>query len=191
MGAVRSAKPNGNAGSRICGAAINEESMGAPINFSALKKELVRHEGMRLKPYLCPAGKLTMGVGRNLEDRGITEEEADFMLNNDLNACIEDLDHALEWWRDLPLPAREVLVNMTFNLGIKGLLGFRNALAAFQAQDWQAAAKEMLDSRWARQVGPRAEELAEKVRGIEGQRSSVQAKIDALQEQIDELRDLV
>lgn len=122
---------------------------------------LKRHEGLRLMPYKCTAGKLTIGYGRNLEDRGISTEEAEMLLHNDIHNCINQLDVRLPWWKDQPEPVREVLINMCFNLGIGGLLGFRKTLSLLESKEYEKAAKEMLDSRWARQVGRRALELSE------------------------------
>ncbi|MDT8446175.1 MAG: glycoside hydrolase family protein [bacterium] len=153
------------------------------LNLRRLKAELLRHEGLRLKPYLCPAGKLTVGVGRNLEDRGLSEEEADYLLENDLQYCADALATQLPWTVQLPLEVREVLINMTFNLGITGLLGFKKTLESLQRRDWKAAAQEMLDSRWATQVGPRAEELAQKIVQVElGQRQSLEILMEIKQQ---------
>lgn len=134
------------------------------IDHKALTEMLVRHEGLRLKPYRDTVGKLTLGVGRNLDDKGISEAEAFFMLNNDITATVRELNHALPWWGDLAPTWQLVLANMAFNLGLSRLLGFRKMLAALEAGDYETAAAEMLDSKWARQVGRRAEELAAIVR---------------------------
>lgn len=131
-----------------------------------IKADLRRHEGVRLKPYLCSAGKLTIGIGRNLEDRGISTEEAEFLLDQDLDHCLEELKTNLPWFEALAPEAQEVLVNLCFNLGMPRLLGFKLMLAALEGGDWAEAAKQMLDSKWALQVGPRAQELAQRVAGI-------------------------
>ncbi len=119
-----------------------------------------RHEGLKLKPYRCTAGKLTIGYGRNLDDRGITEHEAELLLATDLAQITGELDRYLPWWQSLPQAAKEVLVDMAYNLGTSGLLKFKKTLAALQAKRWKEAAIEMLNSRWAKQVGPRAIELS-------------------------------
>ena len=125
-----------------------------------LRAELVRDEGLRLRPYRCSAGALTIGVGRNLDDRGITRAEALAMLDADIGAACDDLDRRAPWWRGLPAPARRGLANMAFNLGWPRLSGFRSMLAALEAGDWDRAADEALDSRWAAQVGDRAQRVA-------------------------------
>ena len=126
-----------------------------------LREQLIRDEGgFQSKPYLDSVGALTIGYGRNLRDVGISEAEAAFMLDNDLGAAAGDVDRAVPWARGLDEVRRAVLVNMRFNMGLGGLLGFRKMLDAAEAGDWQRAAAEMLDSRWARQVGDRAQRLA-------------------------------
>jgi len=126
-----------------------------------LVTDLLRDEDMKLKPYLCPAGKLTVGVGRNLEDVGITEAEATLLLANDIKRTRAELDRALPWWRDLPYPWQRGLTNMAFNLGLTRLLDFKLMLAALKTGDGETAAREALDSTWAReQVGIRAKRIA-------------------------------
>ncbi len=130
------------------------------MNLAKLTDELVRDEGLRLRLYKCTAGKNTIGVGRNLDDRGITKTEAMLMLAHDIDDCCDALDRTLPWWKNLDPVRQRVLVNMAFNLGINGLLNFRNTLAAIQAGDYARAAAGMRASLWARQVRDRAERLA-------------------------------
>ena len=130
------------------------------INMKQMAKQLELHEGLRLNPYYCTAGKLTIGIGRNLESNGISKAEAFFMLENDLIRLVSELDDQIPWWRDLSETRRRVLVDMAFNLGTFGLMKFKNPLAAIQGGDYATAAQEMLDSRWAEQVGKRAKTLA-------------------------------
>ena len=130
-----------------------------------IKAQLVRHEGLRLKPYRCTAGKLTIGIGRNLDDRGISRKEAYAMLERDIQDCEQWLiDKIPEIYNNLDEVRQSVLLNMCFNLGIKGLLEFKNTLAFVKAGDWERAAKGMLASKWAKQVGLRAIELSELMR---------------------------
>jgi len=130
------------------------------IDRDAMVRQLRLHEGERLKPYRCTAGKLTIGIGRNLEDRGITREESAYLLANDIAAEERELLRALPWVATLDEVRQRVLLDMAFNMGIVGLLGFKRTLATIQAGDYQAAATMMLDSRWAKQVGQRAERLS-------------------------------
>lgn len=130
-----------------------------------LKQQLLRHEGLRLKPYRCTAGKLTIGVGRNLEARGISQQEADMLLENDILDCERQLLDSIPMvYEGLNETRQNVLINMCFNLGLKGLLNFKNTLSHIEAGDWERAANGMLASRWAKQVGLRAIELAEQMR---------------------------
>jgi len=130
------------------------------INRDAMVRQLRLHEGERLKPYRCTAGKLTIGVGRNLEDRGITAAESAMLLANDIADMERELQRALPWVTRLDDVRQRVLLDMAFNLGIVGLLNFKRTLAAVQAGQYQQAATMMLDSRWAGQVGQRAERLS-------------------------------
>ncbi len=130
------------------------------IDRDAMVRQLRLHEGERLKPYQCSAGKLTIGVGRNLEDRGISREESAMLLNNDIAAEERELLRALPWVATLDEVRARVLLDMSFNLGLVGLLGFKRTLAAVQGGQYQQAATMMLDSKWAQQVGTRAERLA-------------------------------
>ena len=127
-----------------------------------IKEQLVRHEGLRLKPYRCTAGKLTIGYGRNLDDCGISQKEAYILLENDIQDCDQSLiDEIPEIYNALDEVRKSVLLNMCFNLGISGLLEFNNTLTFIAAGDWERAANGMLASKWAKQVGKRAIELSE------------------------------
>lgn len=125
-----------------------------------LIQQLRRHEGERLKPYRCTAGKLTIGVGRNLDDRGITAEESAYLLSNDIDRVWTELKARIPWMTGLSDVRQRVLLDMAFNLGIDGLMKFRNTLATIQAGNYQKAGEMMLDSAWAAQVGMRAQRLS-------------------------------
>lgn len=136
------------------------------INFANLYRQLREDEGLRLKPYRCTAGKLTIGYGRNIEDVGISEDEAEIMLVNDVRKVVSALPKALPFYHRLNGEVKEVLINMAFNLGIKGLLGFKKTLAYIEAGEYEKAADEMLDSDWATQVGDRAVRLSDKLKSV-------------------------
>lgn len=129
------------------------------MNRFLLKSQLEQHEGLRLKPYRCTEGKLTIGYGRNIEDVGISAEEAEYLLDNDIDR-VESRLRRIEGYRQLSPVRQAVLGNMAFNLGMDGLLRFVRMWEAIKDQDFDRAAREMLDSRWAVQVGSRADELA-------------------------------
>lgn len=129
----------------------------------ALAKQLTIDEGLKDKPYLDTVGKLTIGVGRNLHDVGLSPDEIQYLLGNDIKRVEGDLDVALPWWRDMTEARQQVLANMCFNLGVGGLLGFKNTLAAMKAGRYEEAATGMRQSLWARQVGERSERLAKRM----------------------------
>ena len=120
-----------------------------------LERELIRDEGLRLKPYHDSVGKLTIGVGRNLDDNGISEAEALMMLRNDIVNSQQELER-LRWFRQLDSRRKDAILNMHFNLGLPRLLSFKKMIAALEQGKWDKAADEALNSRWAEQVGERA-----------------------------------
>jgi lysozyme len=134
------------------------------MNRDALSAQLVTDEGLRLKPYRDTVGKTTIGVGRNLDDVGISKSEAMMLLGADIDVACAALDKSLPWWRGLSENRQDVLCNMAFNMGINKLMGFVNTLAKIQAGDYEGAAMGMLDSHWAQQVGERAQRLAKMMR---------------------------
>lgn len=129
-----------------------------------LSADVCRDEGLRLTAYKDPAGVWTIGYGHTgldvMEGLVWTLAQAMSALSMDLNTAIRDLDRELPWWRALSDVRQDVLANMSFNIGIGHLLGFTHTLAAIQASDWKAAWTEMLESKWAAQVGARADRLA-------------------------------
>ena len=126
--------------------------------------QIKRHEGFSATVYTCPAGKLTIGYGRNLIDKGISKVEANQMLYNDLYDIEMELLRRVHCFEKLDRVRRDVLINMAFNLGVNGLLNFKKMMAAVNDGYFELAAKEMLDSKWAKQVGNRALELSEQMR---------------------------
>lgn len=124
---------------------------------------LRRREGFSRMPYKCPTGHLTVGYGHNLEC-GISAEAAEFILRQDVKSAVSAVKNAFSWWNQLNEVRLFVLVDMCFNLGISGLKRFKKMLAACVAGDYEAAAEEMLSSRWALQVGARARENAAMMR---------------------------
>jgi len=126
-----------------------------------LRELLIKHEGLSLLPYIDSTGHLTIGYGRNIQIRGISNEEALFMMDNDIEGCIDDLMNTYDFWDDLNDVRQVVLVNMCYNLGINKLKRFSRMKRALSARDYSRASFEMLNSLWARQVGKRAVELAQ------------------------------
>lgn len=148
------------------------------MNKQRLIDKLVRHEGIRLKAYLDCCGKywrectcfkkgfITIGIGRNLDGKGITKEEAYVLLDNDLYSCIDDLNLNVSWWESLDDSRQEVLIEMCFQLGIYGLLGFKEFLSQLRKGDYKRASEEMINSKWAKQTAGRAKELSDIIKGI-------------------------
>ena len=128
---------------------------------AGLREDLIAEEGIRLKPYLCPAGKTTIGVGRNLDDVGITQDEAMEMLDNDIDRVNAQLAKALPWLETKSPDVQRAIANMTFQMGIGALLKFKKMLAAIQARDYNAARREALNSAWAKQTPQRAKRVTD------------------------------
>lgn len=134
------------------------------MDYSEMKRNLtellILHEGLRLKPYKCAAGKLTIGIGRNIEDVGITDEEAFFLLKNDIDRVEWEIKTRFSFYQNLSGTRKIVLLDMCFNLGIYRFKRFKKMIAALYAGNYDKAALEMLDSNWAKQVGTRATRLS-------------------------------
>lgn len=134
------------------------------MNRQRLKETLKRHEGIRLELYQCSAGKNTIGYGRNLDDRGIDLQEAEMLLDTDIEIVEKELRANFSFYEFLTDPRQEVLLNLCFQLGLPTLLKFRKMLVALQQLNYTLAAAEMLDSKWAKQCSNRAYELSEVMR---------------------------
>ena len=126
--------------------------------------QLRRDEGLQLFPYLDTVGKTTNGIGRNLTDKGITAEEAEMLLGNDVEAIQNALGAKLPWFRGLSDARQGALINIGFNVGVVGLLGFTKTLDFMSQSNWDAAADEILNSKWASQVGDRAKRISNQIR---------------------------
>lgn len=132
------------------------------MNYHATIEQIKRHEGLKLHPYKCTAGKTTIGYGRNLDDKGITASEAEEMLLTDM--CeVEERLFAEGMFSDLNDARKAVLINMGYQLGVSGLFKFKKMIAAVDRKEYELAAKEMLASRWAMQTPRRAKELSEQM----------------------------
>ena len=129
------------------------------MQLAQLVDELKRDEGVRLKMYKDSVGLWTIGVGRNIEERGISEQEAEVLLANDIQIALRDCEDIFDDFYSHPYDVQRALANMSFNLGKPTLSKFRNMIAAVDACDYALAADEAMDSRWAKQVGARAERI--------------------------------
>ena len=140
-----------------------------------LIEQLKRHEGYRAHAYRCTAGKRTIGYGYNLTANplklsslelqhaqlvGMGEYEAERLLKLMIAKVTDQLEEALPVINRLNTVRQDVLINMTYNMGLVGLLKFKKMLLALEKKDYQKASIEMLDSKWKDDVGNRAQELA-------------------------------
>lgn len=131
-----------------------------PEGKQKLKALLVQHESYKQFVYTDSTGHLTVGIGRNLSDRGVSTTEAFYLLDDDILYFTGKLNHFLPFFTKLSESRQIALVDMCFNLGIQGLLNFGKMISALEHGDYEDAAREMLDSKWAQQVGERATTLA-------------------------------
>lgn len=125
-----------------------------------LEQYIIREEGYSEKPYRCPAGKLTIGFGFNLEDAGLSREESLLILRYRLDRISAALAAKWPWFRDLSYPRKAALIGMAYQMGLAGLYGFKQTIAYVEAAQYEAAAAGMLASKWARQTPPRARRAA-------------------------------
>ena len=129
-----------------------------------LQKLLIKHEGFINKTYEIN-GLMHIGVGRNLDDMGLSDDEVLYLLENDISRCDKELLHNFKWYAELNRSRQDAMINLCFNLGMPRLMTFKKALAAMEDKDYSKAAIEFLDSLWARQVGPnRSNEIALMIR---------------------------
>jgi lysozyme len=134
------------------------------MNYHSIEEQIATHEGFRSKPYRCPAGKLTIGYGRNIEDSGISSSEAFVMLKNDIKDAEKVCVKMFPKWELFDIKRRWALIDMAFNLGESRFRGFKRMIAAINRDDWKIAAKEAMDSKWYVQVGLRAKFVVAQIR---------------------------
>jgi len=153
----------------------------------SIQEQLILHEGISLIPYKCTAGKWTIGVGKNLEDTGlyefekkrllgtyeltrqevidilqdrhITQEEALYMLDNDIRVIKAELESNYKWFNFLDEVRQKVIIDMRFNLGSAGFAGFKNMIRQLELENYQKVVEEMKNSKWYLQVKTRADRL--------------------------------
>ena len=124
--------------------------------YDNIKEMLIKNEGLVLQVYKDSLGYDTIGVGRCLDKNGISEDEAMYLLENDINRVVANLDKVWEVWRSFPLPAQEVCVDMAFQMGITGFMNFRQTRALMEMGCWLEASEEVLRSKYAVQTPNRA-----------------------------------
>jgi len=129
----------------------------------ALLEQLIRHEGKRAKPYMDTVGKLTIGVGRNLSDVGLREDEILYLLNNDVDECVADLA-TFPWFARLDAIRQRVVIDLRFNLGPTRFRTLKRTLRLIDQGDYDGAANALRNSLWAKQVKGRADRLIQMMR---------------------------
>jgi len=131
-----------------------------------LVKMLKLHEGVRNHVYVCTAGYETIGVGRNISESGLglTDEEINILLMNDIERVKKELSSSFSWFVDLDEVRQNAIIDMCFNLGLSRLNQFVKALDGMASKDYDKAADEFMDSRWSQQVGQRAVTITEMIR---------------------------
>jgi lysozyme len=125
------------------------------------------HEGVETYAYKCSENKTTIGVGRNVDKAGglgLSDDEVDYLLQNDIDRVILELDSEYDWFSDLDDVRQDAMIDISFNLGQTRLRAFKKALSAMSEGDWDEAADQFMDSRWSEQVGIRAKNLTEMIR---------------------------
>ncbi len=128
-------------------------------------KRLQDFEGLRLKPYRDTKGKLTIGYGRNLTDRGISHDEAVMMFETDIEIATAEARQAFTWFDSLDFVRQDFIVMMIYNIGLPRLLGFHDMLNAIANKDWNKAEAELMDSKWWGDVGEnRGGQMAEAIK---------------------------
>ena len=129
---------------------------------SQLLDMLMKHEGVETHAYTDTVGKLTIGVGRNIDPvggLGLSKKEIAYLLQNDVDRVEQELVNSIPWVEHIEWERMDALVNICFNLGLPRFLKFKKALAAAEDQNWELCADEFMDSRWSSQVGQRAVKL--------------------------------
>ena len=139
----------------------------AELDLDLIRKRLIDFEGMVLHVYTCSQGHLSLGVGRNLDAKGISEDEAMHLLENDIKEVISRLDENLPSWNTYPLKAQYVLIDLCFNMGWGTLSTFRKFLKALEEKRYLDAAAELEDSRYCSQVGRRCLFNAQEIRSLQ------------------------
>ncbi len=132
-----------------------------------LRKFIAENEGLSLKLYKCPAGKLTIGYGHNIEDLGITKETAYFILEGDIQTAKRDTISIFPDMLKLPHDKQVAIIDMVFNMGKPTFLKFEKMIAAINKRDWIEAGKQAKDSKWYRQVGDRGKKVVSLLTGID------------------------
>ena len=138
--------------------------LGESVDLDALKADLIRDEGRKLRIYTDSVGKVSCGIGHNLTDDGISAAVCDLMYAEDSADTIAALDVHLPWWQHLNPIRQRALANICYNIGIADLMTFGTFLSLLQAEMYEAAANDLAATKWHRQVGARAIRIENMIR---------------------------
>ena len=147
---------------------MNTKEKSVPNEFAELIKDIKRHEGFRPTVYKCTEGYDTIGYGFDIKDLDIDEDVADLILMKKLHTLLQRISIAFPWFQDIDDIAKSVVVNMCYQLGLRGFSKFKKTIYLLETNQYQEASIEMLDSLWAKQTPNRAKELSETLRSIDG-----------------------
>jgi lysozyme len=137
------------------------------IDLLKLKKDLERDEGRVKLAYEDSVGKVSVAIGRNLDDVGLSDDEIDYLYANDERRVLAELDRAFPWWREQPEPVQRFMANLNFNLGLAGFRKWKETLRFIEAKQYKAAARQFRSNkRYFSQVGQRAERLAKLLESV-------------------------
>ena len=137
-------------------------------DFKNILDDIKKHEGFEPKVYKCTEGYDTIGYGFAIKDLIIDKDVADLILMKKLHKMLERITVAFPWFANIDNEAKAVVVNMCYQLGIRGFSKFKKTIYLLETEQYEEASVEMLDSLWAKQTPNRAKELSEKLRGING-----------------------
>ena len=139
-----------------------------PKELKNILEDIKKHEGFRSKVYKCTEGYDTIGYGFAIKDLEIDESVADLILMKKLHTLLQRILVAFPWFQNINDEAKGVIINMCYQLGIRGFSKFKKTIYLLETEQYEEASVEMLDSLWAKQTPNRAKELSEKLRGING-----------------------
>ena len=131
-----------------------------------LLSSIRKHEGFRAKVYNCTEGYPSIGYGFAIKDLVLDEDIANIILQRKLEALVRSIESKFSWYADLPNSVKDVVIECCYQLGLSGFGKFKKSIAHLENEEWELAADEMLDSRWAVQTPNRAKALSDRVRCV-------------------------
>lgn len=150
---------------------VNMENITDIIEKHKLKllNEIKKHEGFSSTVYQCTEGYDTIGYGFAIKDLELEEDIAELILMRKINNLQQKISLSFKWWLDSPEEVKNVVVNMCYQLGIRGFSKFKKTIYLLETEQYEEASVEMLDSKWAKQTPGRARELSERLASVKKQ----------------------